>query len=350
MNASARGNKNERKTLEAWAYHFRNNPQDLKAEARSKKSTKAVAKYSDENRSADINKSLNLTGRTSKSFASEQTERGGILSDGRGRSVLMLKPSEMRAMTAGNAGTQTNEAIFNGNAPLYTDNLNVTSLFPISAYFDASNYGEVVIPELLGLAEGAELNELDAINSTSISVNSNITVAPQRIAQQMEYSKMLTLQSADLQDEFFTDRLLKGIQTKADSYVTSICEATSSTQDATGIAVSEVLAELVDSAYHVMPTVHVSPDVLRKFMTAAPELYKAVQAEGVKFIRNTHLSAGSMFAFEGDAVFTAAWGDNVKVIMDPYTGAGQDTRKVTATVDLGAALIGENILYNNIGA
>lgn len=277
-------------------------------------------------------------------------------------------PSEFRAdpMTATNNGgagsVQTSENIFDDPKAILPSLRPNTVFEKLGATYFRNANGPVVIPRQTGSTSAdSTLTEIEAITPTNISMD-QITLNPQRIGAGTSYSRQLLMQSLESLDAFILADLNKTMGLAVDDYLIAKLYAGVSATDATGVAVEEVPFLMEEE----LRLANANADGAKFAMdpTANRRLRRAVLDAGSGLFAgdyNSTIGYGQTVStqFNADDIILGDFSDFVvcewsgmDLIVDPYTGAGQDVVKVTANTYLDGAVRRADSFsrYNNVGA
>ena len=277
-------------------------------------------------------------------------------------------PSEFRAdpMTATNNGgsgsVQTNENIFDDPKAILPSLRPNTVFEKLGATYFRNANGPVVIPRQTGSTSAdSTLTEIEAITPTNISMD-QITLNPQRIGAGTSYSRQLLMQSLESLDAFILADLNKTMGLAVDDYLIAKLYAGVSATDGTGVAVEEVPFLMEEE----LRLANANADAAKFAMdpTANRRLRRAVLDAGSGLFAgdyNSTIGYGQTVStqFNADDIILGDFSDFVvcewsgmDLIVDPYTGAGQDVVKVTANTYLDGTVRRADSFsrYNNVGA
>ena len=267
-------------------------------------------------------------------------------------------PAEFRAdaaaMSAGAAGVQTSEGIFDDGQSFVRNFRPVTVAEKLGATMFRNATGDLVIPVQNDNIDPQNLNELADVDLTNVGF-SQVRVAPQRIAAGTSFSKQLLAQTSDDLERFIMADLSREMGIKQDAYIISKLEAGLSYTDDSAGAYSggntePDFAELAALMEADLRGAHVDPasakflmdaETLRKFKRAAMDqgsgIFAGSEANvyGYGFETSELITAGNITLGNFSDLVVAEWG-GLDVIVDPYTGAQTNTVKIVANSHLGA--------------
>ena len=267
-------------------------------------------------------------------------------------------PAEFRAdasaMSAGAAGTQTNQGIFDDGQSFVQNFRPVTVAEKLGATMFRNATGDLVIPVQNDNIDPQNLNELADVDLTNVGF-SQVRVSPQRIAAGTSFSKQLLAQTSDDLERFIMADLSREMGIKQDAYIIAQLEAgLTYTDDSAGAysggATAADFAELAALMEADMRGAHVDPasakflmdaETLRKFKRAAMDAGSGIFAGseanvyGYGFETSELITAGNVTLGNFSDLVVAEWG-GLDVIVDPYTGAQTNTVKIVANTHLGA--------------
>ena len=269
-------------------------------------------------------------------------------------------PSEFRAdaaaMTAGTAGVQTNEGIFDDGQAALANYRPFEKLEKLGVFVYDNPTGDIVIPVQTGNITPATLNELADVDLTNAAFTQE-RVSPQRIAAGTSYSKELMMQDSMGLGRLLLADMNKEMSIKAEQYVLGVIEAaityTNDTLGAySGGASAPDFAELAFLMEADLRAAHVDPARakfllnaanLRNFKRAAMDAGSGIFAGteqnigGYGFETSELVTAGNILLGDFSDVLVARWG-GLDIVVDPYTGAQQNVVKVVANSHIGAGV------------
>lgn len=271
-------------------------------------------------------------------------------------------PSEFRAdaasMSAGSAGTQTNEGIFDDGKSIVGNFRPQTVAERLGATYFRNATGDIVIPVQNANLSPQELNEMADVDLTNIGMT-QVRVAPQRVAAGTSFSKQLLAQTSDDLERFIMQDLNREMGIKQDKHILDVLEAgLTYVDDSAGLysgqggAVLPDFAELAALMEADMRGAHVDPrtakflmdaESLRKFkrsaMDAGSGIFAGSEANvyGYGFETSEQITAGNLVLGNFSDLVVAEWG-GLDIIVDPYTGAQTNTVKIVANTHLGAVV------------
>ena len=271
-------------------------------------------------------------------------------------------PSEFRAdaasMSAGSAGTQTNEGIFDDGKSIVGNFRPQTVAERLGATYFRNATGDIVIPVQNANLSPQELNEMADVDLTNIGMT-QVRVAPQRVAAGTSFSKQLLAQTSDDLERFIMQDLNREMGIKQDKHIIDVLETgLTYVDDSAGVysgqggAVLPDFAELAALMEADMRGAHVDPrtakflmdaESLRKFkrsaMDAGSGIFAGSEANvyGYGFETSEQITAGNLVLGNFSDLVVAEWG-GLDIIVDPYTGAQTNTVKIVANTHLGAVV------------
>lgn len=271
-------------------------------------------------------------------------------------------PSEFRAdaasMSAGSAGTQTNEGIFDDGKSIVGNFRPQTVAERLGATYFRNATGDIVIPVQNANLSPQELNEMADVDLTNIGMT-QVRVAPQRVAAGTSFSKQLLAQTSDDLERFIMQDLNREMGIKQDKHILDVLETgltyvddSAGAYSGQGGAVLPDFAELAALMEADMRGAHVDPrtakflmdaESLRKFkrsaMDAGSGIFAGSEANvyGYGFETSEQITAGNLVLGNFSDLVVAEWG-GLDIIVDPYTGAQTNTVKIVANTHLGAVV------------
>lgn len=301
-----------------------------------------------------------LTGVEAEAFQAAQDEArsNNMFIEGQ-----IAMPSEWRAdaapMTAGAAGVQTSEGIFEDGQDFVRNFRPSTVAEKLGATMFRNASGPVVIPVQNANITAAELNELADLDRTNVGF-SNVTINPQRIGAGTSFSKQLLAQtSADL-ESFIMGDLKREMDLKADKYVVDVLEAgityvndtAGAYSDLSGTPTAPDFAELASLMEMDLRTGNVDlanakflldPAALRNFKRASLDAgsgqFAGVGANiyGYGFETTNQTTAGKIVLGDFRDLVIVEWG-GLDLIVDPYSGKDTHSIEIAANMHIGAAV------------
>ena len=268
-------------------------------------------------------------------------------------------PSEFRAdsaaMTAGAAGTQTSEGIFDDGQSFVGNFRPQTVAEKLGATYFRNATGNIVIPVQNDNIDPQELNELADVDLTNVGF-SQVSIAPQRVAAGTSFSKQLLAQTSDDLERFIMADLNREMGIKMDKHIVNVLEAgLTYTDDSAGaysgtsapdFAELAAMMEMDLRAANVDPATAkflLDPASLRQFKRAALDAGSGMFAGndtniyGYGVVTTNQTTAGNVVLGDFRDLVVAEWG-GLDIIVDPYTGAQKNEVKIVANSHLGAAV------------
>ena len=269
-------------------------------------------------------------------------------------------PSEFRAdaaaMSAGAAGTQTSEGIFDDGQSFVGNFRPQTVAEKLGATYFRNATGNIVIPVQNDNIDPQELNELADVDLTNVGF-SQVSIAPQRVAAGTSFSKQLLAQTSDDLERFIMADLNREMSLKMDKHIVDVLEAgLSYTDDSAGAysggASAADFAELAAMMEMDLRVSNVDPATakflldpasLRKFKRAALDAGSGMFAGndtniyGYGVVTTNQTTAGNIVLGDFRDLCVAEWG-GLDIIVDPYTGAQKNEVKIVANSHLGAVV------------
>ena len=268
-------------------------------------------------------------------------------------------PSEFRAdaaaMSAGAAGTQTSEGIFDDGQSFVGNFRPQTVAEKLGATYFRNATGNIVIPVQNDNIDPQELNELADVDLTNVGF-SQVSIAPQRVAAGTSFSKQLLAQTSDDLERFIMADLNREMSLKMDKHIVDVLEAGLSYTDDSAGAYSGTsapdFAELAALMEMDLRTANVDPATakflldpasLRQFKRAALDAGSGMFAGndtniyGYGVVTTNQTTAGNVVLGDFRDLVVAEWG-GLDIIVDPYTGAQKNEVKIVANSHLGAAV------------
>ena len=268
-------------------------------------------------------------------------------------------PSEFRAdataMTAGAAGTQTSEGIFDDGQSFVGNFRPQTVAEKLGATYFRNATGNIVIPVQNDNIDPQELNELADVDLTNVGF-SQVSIAPQRVAAGTSFSKQLLAQTSDDLERFIMADLNREMGLKMDKHIIDVLEAgLTYTDDSAGAysgTTAPDFAELAALMEMDLRTGNVDPATakflldpasLRAFKRAALDAGSGMFAGsdtniyGYGVVTTNQTTAGNVVLGDFRDLVVAEWG-GLDIIVDPYTGAQKNEVKIVANSHLGAAV------------
>lgn len=269
-------------------------------------------------------------------------------------------PSEFRAdaaaMSAGAAGTQTSEGIFDDGQSFVGNFRPQTVAEKLGATYFRNSTGNIVIPVQNDNIDAQELNELADVDLTNVGF-SQVSIAPQRVAAGTSFSKQLLAQTSDDLERFIMADLNREMGLKMDKHIVDVLEAgLTYTDDSAGAysggATAADFAELAAMMEMDLRTGNVDPATakflldpasLRQFKRAALDAGSGMFAGndtniyGYGVVTTNQTTAGNVVLGDFRDLVVAEWG-GLDIIVDPYTGAQKNEVKIVANSHLGAVV------------